>query len=78
MFWKYNVLNVALYNKKNNVNDELCMMCCFVTAADEAITMQKRLSDPGSQPTEDTSPAKKQKVLSDAENKVPLKEQATV
>ncbi|KAI0215611.1 hypothetical protein LSAT2_032330 [Lamellibrachia satsuma] len=47
-------------------------------AADEAITMQKRLSDPGSQPTEDTSPAKKQKVLSDAENKVPLKEQATV
>ncbi|KAK2171088.1 hypothetical protein NP493_1104g03010 [Ridgeia piscesae] len=47
-------------------------------AADEAVNMQKRLSDPGSQPTEDTSPAKKQKVLSDAENKVPLKEQAAV
>jgi len=50
----------------------------FIAAADEAVNTQKRLSDPGSQPTEDTSPAKKQKVLSDAENKVPLKEQAAV
>ena len=53
-------------------------MCYVAVAADDCVNVQKRLSDHGSQQKEETSPAKKQKVLSDgAENKVPLKEQAT-